>query len=237
MPSNILLLLTTLFLLLLPHSSPMVLLRVDKILSSRGVASRSALTGLIKSGRVMYQPSNLSSPPLKVTSPSAKFTSNTTFILPSFTSSPIPSLIAFHKPTNVLTAIGTDSLGKATLSDYLPPGLPNSRLKPDTFMPVGRLDYETDGLLLFSSDGTFTPVGKHDVGPNALVPPWNVHSLAWNCSRALYELARRVQWARSWLKSRYSRSNHSPHFVHTAFQVLGQRCVRGGSKRPKCNRR
>ena len=54
-------------------------------------------------------------------------------------------LFRFHKPTGLLTA-ASDPRGRPTIYDRLPPGLPR-------LMPVGRLDLNTEGLLLMTSDG------------------------------------------------------------------------------------
>lgn len=59
---------------------------------------------------------------------------------------PIPAkLYCFHKPSGVLTA-ERDPKGRATIYDRLPKGLPR-------LMPVGRLDLNTEGLLLMTNDG------------------------------------------------------------------------------------
>ena len=54
-------------------------------------------------------------------------------------------LYRFYKPAGVLTA-ANDPKGRPTIYDRLPPGLPR-------LMPVGRLDYNTEGLLLMTNDG------------------------------------------------------------------------------------
>ena len=54
-------------------------------------------------------------------------------------------LFRFYKPQGVLTA-ANDPKGRPTIYDRLPPGLPR-------LMPVGRLDFMTEGLLLLTNDG------------------------------------------------------------------------------------
>jgi pseudouridine synthase len=57
-----------------------------------------------------------------------------------------PVYLAMNKPHGVLTT-ATDPQGRRTVMELLPPGLP-----PHVF-PIGRLDRDTEGLLLFTSDG------------------------------------------------------------------------------------
>jgi 23S rRNA pseudouridine2457 synthase len=52
-------------------------------------------------------------------------------------------LIAFNKPFNVLSQF-TDSAGRRTLADYV---------KVKDVYPAGRLDYDSEGLLLLTDDG------------------------------------------------------------------------------------
>ena len=54
-------------------------------------------------------------------------------------------LYRFYKPPTTLTA-AHDSKGRPTIYDRLPKGLPR-------LMPVGRLDFMTEGLLLLTNDG------------------------------------------------------------------------------------
>ena len=54
-------------------------------------------------------------------------------------------LFRYHKPSGLLTA-ERDFTGRPTIYDRLPKGLPR-------VMPVGRLDLNTEGLLLLTTDG------------------------------------------------------------------------------------
>lgn len=57
----------------------------------------------------------------------------------------IARLYRFHKPAGFLTT-ARDPAGRPTIMDILPPGLPR-------LVPVGRLDLNTEGLLLLTTDG------------------------------------------------------------------------------------
>lgn len=54
-------------------------------------------------------------------------------------------VFCFHKPAGLLTT-AHDPKGRPTIYDRLPKGLPR-------LMPVGRLDFSTEGLLLLTNDG------------------------------------------------------------------------------------
>ena len=57
----------------------------------------------------------------------------------------LPRILVYHKPPGILST-EEDPLGRACVGDIL----------PHRFHLVGRLDLETRGLLLFSSDGALT---------------------------------------------------------------------------------
>jgi 23S rRNA pseudouridine2457 synthase len=71
-------------------------------------------------------------------------------------------LIVFNKPFQVMCQF-TDSAGRATLADYLP--------IPDVY-PAGRLDFDSEGLLLLTDDGKIKARiahPRHGLGKHYLV--------------------------------------------------------------------
>ena len=60
-----------------------------------------------------------------------------------------PRLFAFHKPSGLITA-ERDPKGRPTIYTALRNALPK---KAGRVMPVGRLDFNTEGLLLLTNDG------------------------------------------------------------------------------------
>jgi pseudouridine synthase len=64
-----------------------------------------------------------------------------------------PTYWVVHKPRGVLTAVG-DARGRRTVVELLPPGLPR-------LYPVGRLDLDTEGLVLLTNDGALAHALLH----------------------------------------------------------------------------
>ena len=61
--------------------------------------------------------------------------------------------ILFYKPTQVITSV-SDDRGRTVVTDYF------KDLEARIY-PVGRLDYDTSGLLLLTNDGEFTNLMTH----------------------------------------------------------------------------
>jgi 23S rRNA pseudouridine2605 synthase len=55
--------------------------------------------------------------------------------------------LMFHKPKGILTTM-EDPLGRPTIKDFL-------EEVPTRVFPVGRLDWDSEGLLLLTNDGDF----------------------------------------------------------------------------------
>jgi 23S rRNA pseudouridine2605 synthase len=114
--------------------------RIAKRLARAGVASRREVERMIASGRVAVDGKVLTSPALNVT-PGNKITVD---------GKPIgaaeePRVWRFHKSPGTLTT-NRDPKGRPTIFEKLPPALPR-------VVTVGRLDFNTEGLLLLTNDG------------------------------------------------------------------------------------
>ncbi len=114
--------------------------RIAKRLSRAGVASRREAEALIADGRVKVNGKVLDTPALTVRDGDRI----------EIDGQPIPELertrlFLFHKPAGVVTT-NRDPEGRRTVFDVLPQDLPR-------LMTVGRLDINTEGLLLLTNDG------------------------------------------------------------------------------------
>ena len=114
--------------------------RIAKLLARAGVASRRDVERMISEGRIALDGEKLTTP--------ATLLENLQGV--TVDGQPVKPagaarLFCFYKPAGVLTA-ARDPKGRPTIYDKLPPGLPR-------LMPVGRLDYNTEGLLLLTNDG------------------------------------------------------------------------------------
>ena len=114
--------------------------RIAKRLARAGVASRREAERMIEAGRVRVNGRVLASPALNVTARDRILVDGK----PLAEAEP-PRLWRYHKPTGLVTT-ARDEKGRATVFDRLPPGLPR-------VMTVGRLDLNSEGLLLLTNDG------------------------------------------------------------------------------------
>jgi 23S rRNA pseudouridine2605 synthase len=114
--------------------------RIAKALARAGVGSRRDIERMIGEGRIAIAGEVLTSPALNITS----LKEVTVDGQPVAGIAPA-KLYRFHKPAGFLTA-ARDPAGRPTIMDILPEGLPR-------VVPVGRLDMNTEGLLLLTTDG------------------------------------------------------------------------------------
>jgi len=126
-------------------------LRLERVLSNRGHGSRSEVAVLVRQGRVRVESK-------VVKSPSEKIPSDASITVDGVEVGAVPLLMAYHKPLNVLSSMG-DPMGRPSLKEVVPETWERMGLHP-----VGRLDADTTGLLLFSSDGALTQRLLHPSG-------------------------------------------------------------------------
>ncbi len=118
--------------------------RIAKLLARAGIASRREIERMIDDRRITLNGKPVETP--------ATFLTNLRGVaVDGKAVGPIePSqLYAFHKPTGLLTA-ERDFTGRATIYDALVNALPKGTPR---LMPIGRLDLNTEGLLLLTNDG------------------------------------------------------------------------------------
>ena len=114
--------------------------RIAKRIARAGLCSRRDAERLIALGRVTVDGERLRSPALDVR-PEQRITVDG---VPLAAAEPA-RLFRYHKPKGVLTA-ARDPEGRTTIDDTLPDDLPR-------LMPIGRLDLNSEGLLLLTNDG------------------------------------------------------------------------------------
>jgi len=134
------------------------LVRIDKLLAHRGVGTRSATFELAKARRVCWADSDDSTHEerTRIAGPKEKVPLGASLFLDGkLLPGALPLLIAYHKPKFVLSVMRDDIRWKDQARRHLGQVLEPRFLKGGIH-PVGRLDYETTGLLLFSTDGKLT---------------------------------------------------------------------------------
>lgn len=118
--------------------------RIAKLLARAGVASRREIERMIADGRVAVDGTVLDTPAVKLTS-----LRGVTVDGKAVEQAEATRLFAFHKPSGLLTA-ERDPKGRPTIYTALRNALPRGAGR---VMPVGRLDFNTEGLLLLTNDG------------------------------------------------------------------------------------
>jgi 23S rRNA pseudouridine2605 synthase len=114
--------------------------RIAKLLARAGVASRRDIERMIEEGRVALNGQPVTTPATLLADVQGITVDGKPVAAPE-----AARLYLFHKPSGTLTA-ARDFSGRRTIYDVLPPDLPR-------LIPVGRLDLNTEGLLLLTTDG------------------------------------------------------------------------------------
>ena len=114
--------------------------RIAKLLARAGIASRRDIERMIAEGRIALDGETLTTPATILKSLRGVTVDGNPVREPD------PArLFLYHKPAGLLTT-AKDPAGRPTIYDRLPADLPR-------VMPVGRLDLNTEGLLLLTTDG------------------------------------------------------------------------------------
>ena len=118
--------------------------RLQKILSNAGVASRRAAEEMIRAGRVAVDGVTITELGSKYDPARHKISVDGKFIREYEKR----CYILLNKPRGYLSTV-RDDRGRKTVLDLLPDF-------PARLYPVGRLDADTEGLLLITNDGALT---------------------------------------------------------------------------------
>lgn len=122
--------------------------RLQKMISKAGIASRRAAEQLIQAGRVKINNITVTELGVKVEPGKDRVTVD---------GKPISAeqyiYILLYKPKGVVTTL-RDPKNRKTVADLV-------KNIPERIYPVGRLDYNTEGLLLLTNDGELTHVLIH----------------------------------------------------------------------------
>ncbi|MBT2698891.1 rRNA pseudouridine synthase [Bacillus sp. ISL-40] len=121
--------------------------RLQKVIARAGIASRRKSEDLIKEGRVKVNGKVVTELGLKVSS-SDKVEVNEIRI-----EKEEPVYFLLYKPRGVISSVN-DEKGRKVVTDFFP------HLK-ERIYPVGRLDYDTSGLLVLTNDGEFANLLMH----------------------------------------------------------------------------
>ena len=114
--------------------------RIAKLLARAGIASRRDIERMIAEGRIALNGEVLTTPATLLTDLGGVTVDGKPVAEPEPT-----RLFLFHKPAGCLTT-ARDPKGRRTIYDILPKDLPR-------LQPIGRLDMNTEGLLLLTTDG------------------------------------------------------------------------------------
>ena len=115
--------------------------RLDKLLSEAGIASRKDLKTIIRAGRVTVNGQVVRKPEQKVDEKTAQVCVDGAEV-----GKRRVVLLMLHKPAGYVTS--TEDPRDKTVMELIPAEYHGQELKP-----VGRLDKDTEGLLLFTNDG------------------------------------------------------------------------------------
>lgn len=122
--------------------------RLQKIMAQAGIASRRKAEEMIKAGRVQVNDEVVKELGTKVDPDEDIIVVDGKKIREEK-----KVYLLFHKPKGVITSV-KDPKGRKTVTDFM------TDIKERVY-PVGRLDYDTEGLLILTNDGEFANALMH----------------------------------------------------------------------------
>jgi 23S rRNA pseudouridine2605 synthase len=122
--------------------------RLQKVLAEAGIASRRKCEEIITAGRVQINGEVVKTLGVKVDPELDEIQVDGRYI-----NQQTKIYVLLNKPKGVITS-STDPGGRKVVTDFLP-GI------KERVYPVGRLDYDTEGLLLLTNDGEFAHLLTH----------------------------------------------------------------------------
>ena len=117
------------------------LVRLQKVLAAAGLGSRRACEALIDQGRVEVDGQQVTEQGMRIDPLTAVVRVDGQRV----PTAPDITVLAFNKPRGVVTTM-SDEQGRPCVGDYM-------RDRPERLFHVGRLDADTEGLLILTNDG------------------------------------------------------------------------------------
>ncbi len=125
------------------------LVRLQKFMADCGVASRRACEALIDEGRVKVNGKIVKTQGMKIDPINTKVEVDNELISATKTK----TYLAFNKPAGILSTM-SDPEGRPSLQDFFGSW-------PDRLFHVGRLDKESEGLIILTNDGQWAHESTH----------------------------------------------------------------------------
>ena len=125
------------------------LVRLQKFMADCGVASRRACEALIDEGRVKVNGKIVTTQGVKIDPINTKVEVDNE----SISATKIKTYLAFNKPAGILSTM-SDPEGRPSLQDFFGSW-------PDRLFHVGRLDKESEGLIILTNDGQWAHESTH----------------------------------------------------------------------------
>ncbi|MDC2865978.1 MULTISPECIES: 23S rRNA pseudouridine(2605) synthase RluB [unclassified Bacillus (in: firmicutes)] len=121
--------------------------RLQKVIAQAGIASRRKAEELIQQGKVKVNGKVVTELGTKVSAQDKVEVNNIPL------EKETPAYFLLYKPTGVISSV-TDDKGRKVVTDFFVD-------IPQRLFPIGRLDYDTSGLILMTNDGEFANILMH----------------------------------------------------------------------------